>query len=95
MKELIRMDQSDKGVPSSANWKPTNPFNNKHQKVAQPKPICIAVNHYGIVWWVYYKDIYIYIYIYILYKLTGYAVDDVGMMPVTNNISSRVVSIYK
>jgi hypothetical protein len=88
MKELIRMDQSDKGVPSSANWKPTNPFNNKHQKVAQPKPMCIAVNHY-------YNCLMSILQGYILYKRTGYAVDDVGMMPVTNNISSRVVSIYK
>lgn len=31
--------QSDKGVPSSANWKPTKPFNNRHQNVAHIKPI--------------------------------------------------------
>jgi hypothetical protein len=40
------LTQRDHGVPSSANWKPTKPFNNKHQNVALIKPTWTAVNHY-------------------------------------------------
>lgn len=32
------LTQSESGVPSSANWKPTKPFSNKHQNVALDNP---------------------------------------------------------
>lgn len=37
--------QSDIGVPSSANWNPTNPFARRIQKMEQMKPTWTAVNH--------------------------------------------------
>lgn len=40
-----KLTQSDMGVPSSANWKPTNPFKRRHQNVAQVRPVWIAANH--------------------------------------------------
>jgi hypothetical protein len=33
-----RHTQRERGVPSSANWKPTNPFKRRHQKVAEISP---------------------------------------------------------
>lgn len=38
--------QSDKGVPSSANWNPTNPLRRRHQNVAEINPICTPVKYY-------------------------------------------------
>ena len=35
----------DKGVPSSANWKPTNPLTRRHQHVALEKPHCTATKY--------------------------------------------------
>lgn len=40
------LTQSDSGVPSSANWKPTKPLINKHQKLALTTPKCIAAKYY-------------------------------------------------
>jgi hypothetical protein len=36
----------ERGVPSSANWKPTNPLMSKQQYVAATRPVYIAANHY-------------------------------------------------
>ena len=38
----------ERGVPSSANWKPTNPLMSKQQYVAATRPVYIAANHYYI-----------------------------------------------
>lgn len=35
----IQLTQSDRGVPSSANWKPTNPLINRHVYVAATSPV--------------------------------------------------------
>lgn len=35
------------GVPSSANWKPTNPFNRRHQNVVLIRPMCAAVKYWN------------------------------------------------
>lgn len=44
-KEGEERTQRDIGVPSSANWKPTNPFATRIQKMEQMKPTWTAVNH--------------------------------------------------
>lgn len=35
----------ESGVPSSANWKPTNPLTRRHQQVAVVKPHCTATKY--------------------------------------------------
>lgn len=44
-KEEWLLTQRERGVPSSANWNPTNPFTRRHQYVAQMSPKWIAANH--------------------------------------------------
>lgn len=39
--------QSDNGVPSSANWKPTKPLMRRQQYAAATKPVYEAANHYS------------------------------------------------
>jgi len=34
--------QRERGVPSSANWNPTNPLTRRHQQVAVASPHCTA-----------------------------------------------------
>lgn len=41
----IQLTQSDSGVPSSANWKPTKPLIRMQQYVAATRPVYIAANH--------------------------------------------------
>lgn len=41
--------QRDNGVPSSANWKPTNPLMSKQQYAAATNPVYTAANHFEIV----------------------------------------------
>jgi len=41
--------QSDSGVPSSANWKPTNPFMSKQVYADATRPVYTAANHCGMV----------------------------------------------
>jgi hypothetical protein len=38
--------QSDKAVPSSAHWNPTNPLRSKHQKLADVKAVNPAVKYW-------------------------------------------------
>ena len=40
------LTQSDRGVPSSANWNPTKPLIRRQQYVAATRPVYTAVNHY-------------------------------------------------
>ena len=40
------LTQSDRGVPSSANWNPTKPFNIRDQQRVHMTPVCTAANHY-------------------------------------------------
>jgi len=42
----IRNSQRDNGVPSSANWKPTNPLMSKQQYAAATNPVYTAANHF-------------------------------------------------
>jgi hypothetical protein len=42
----VRHTQRERGVPSSANWKPTNPFKSKHQKVTEISPRWTPVKYY-------------------------------------------------
>jgi hypothetical protein len=37
--------QSESGVPSSANWKPTKPFTSRQQYAAATRPVYTAANH--------------------------------------------------
>src|SRR5271170_1321015 len=40
-----RVTHRERGVPSSANWNPTNPFTRRHQHVAVVRPHCTATKY--------------------------------------------------
>lgn len=41
----VESTQSERGVPSSANWKPTNPLTSRHQHAAVVRPHCTATKY--------------------------------------------------